>query len=426
MRGVLNLTNVETIGSNAFYGCKFTGSLVLPPTLKTIEENAFSGCLFSESISIPKNIISIGSGTFSLCVGFTGNIEIYSDMEIIQPYTFNGCENLKGHLILPPSLKKIGKYAFAGNNQLTGILHLPESLIEIGDYAFCSCQSFHGQLTLPNTLERIGERAFSGCTGFKEKLTIPKKVIYIGEQAFFRCSNFDEVHFDNSKDINVDEQAFGNLEIECFQNLPKNCTATENGSRCYSSNGFGKTKGIFHGKINENCHLFKFVNLIIYVMIGGIGLGLLALIGKSIVHLVKNWRTSKRRMIAILKEIIQDNLPEWQKDKNNEEIIIQIGNEIHDRLRYRENEIIKKHFTKRKATSILKSVIENIWPTIPLDDQATIIKMSLADIEFKPDSKFFKCFSKLSKYFKCHKSQESSLPSSSSEQTENSINMVLI
>lgn len=109
---------LETIGSNAFAGTKFT-SFTVPATVKTIDSSAFSGC------------------------------------NLLSSVTFTVGEDKKS------VLEKIGDSAFA-NTALTEMI-LPETVdtLKLGTSLFSSCKSIN-KIYLPSTVASI-TNVFTGC-----------------------------------------------------------------------------------------------------------------------------------------------------------------------------------------------------------------------------------------------------------------------
>lgn len=127
-------TNVTTIQSDAFSGCKNLTSITLPEGLTTMGNSVFSGCSSLTAITIPAGITKISQ------------------------QAFNNCTKLKD-VALPEGLTEIGSYAFRYCTSLTSIT-LPEGLTTIGEYAFE--QSGLVSMTLPSTLTQIGGYALAG------------------------------------------------------------------------------------------------------------------------------------------------------------------------------------------------------------------------------------------------------------------------
>ena len=218
---------LKSIGTRAFYGCQnLTGSLIIPEGVIDIQQGAFYDCKsLTGSLSLPSTLRYIGNsqhdntgvfdtdkdealdyynGVFSGC-GFTCELVIPDNVELIRGYAFYRCKGLYGNLRLPGKLKRIGERAFLSCQNLTGSLEIPqgvtnipleafagcgfdgtlllhEGITSIGNDAFNGCH-FKGELALPKTLSVISERVFYGCD-FSGKLVLPKDLVTIGDQAF--------------------------------------------------------------------------------------------------------------------------------------------------------------------------------------------------------------------------------------------------
>ena len=187
---------LTSIGARAFYGCRnLTGSLIIPEGVIDVQTGAFCGCRsLTGSLSLPSSLRYIGTsqnewtgeidlthdegidyynGTFSDC-GFTCELIIPDNVEIIRGYAFNYCKNFYGSLRLPGKLKQIGDHAFSNCKNLTGSLDIPQGVTIIPDDAFSAC-GFNGTLQLHDGITSIGTRAFYGCP-LKGELNLPKKL----------------------------------------------------------------------------------------------------------------------------------------------------------------------------------------------------------------------------------------------------------
>lgn len=198
--------NLKSIGSRAFYGCRYlTGSLIIPEGVTEIQQGAFHGCRsLTGSLSLPSTLKYIGTsqdedgnfdenkdegidyygGTFYGC-GFTCELNIPDNVEIIRGYTFGDCTGFYGNLRLPKNLKRLGKNAFNGCINISGSLEIPQGISDIPEDAFNNC-GFDGTLTLHDGIISLGSRAFEGCH-FKGELNIPKNLTVINEKVFSGC-----------------------------------------------------------------------------------------------------------------------------------------------------------------------------------------------------------------------------------------------
>lgn len=193
---------LKSIGSNAFYGCKYlSGSLIIPEDVTEIKRGAFNGCIGLNGIlSLPSTLKKLGNrgeddmgdegtdyygGVFQNCRNLTGNLILPDNLELIRGYCFSGCSGLYGELRLPAKLKRMGNCAFSSCSGFTGSLSIPQGITALPSEAFHNC-GFNGTLTLHNGITNIANDAFANCH-FKGELHLPKSLKVISENAF--CNN---------------------------------------------------------------------------------------------------------------------------------------------------------------------------------------------------------------------------------------------
>lgn len=193
---------LKSIGSNAFYGCKYlSGSLIIPEGVTEIKRGAFNGCIGLNGIlSLPSTLKKLGNrgeddmgdegtdyygGVFQNCRNLTGNLILPDNLELIRGYCFSGCSGLYGELRLPAKLKRMGNCAFSPCSGFTGSLSIPQGITALPSEAFHNC-GFNGTLTLHNGITNIANDAFANCH-FKGELHLPKSLKVISENAF--CNN---------------------------------------------------------------------------------------------------------------------------------------------------------------------------------------------------------------------------------------------
>ena len=193
---------LRSIGSNAFYGCKYlSGSLLIPEGVTEIRRGAFNGCVGLNGIlSLPSTLRKLGNrgkddmgdegtdyygGVFQGCRNLTGNLTLPDNLELIRGYCFNECGGLYGELRLPAKLKRLGNCAFSGCIGLTGSLTIPQGVTALPSEAFHNC-GFNGILTLHDGISNIANDAFADCH-FKGELHLPKSLKVISNNAF--CNN---------------------------------------------------------------------------------------------------------------------------------------------------------------------------------------------------------------------------------------------
>ena len=193
---------LKSIGSNAFYGCKYlAGSLIIPEGVTEIKRGAFNGCIGLNGIlSLPSTLKKLGNrgeddmgdegtdyygGVFQNCRNLTGNLILPDNLELIRGYCFSGCSGLYGELRLPAKLKRMGNCAFSYCSGFTGSLSIPQGITALPSEAFHNC-GFNGTLTLHDGITNIANDAFANCH-FKGELHLPKSLKVISENVF--CNN---------------------------------------------------------------------------------------------------------------------------------------------------------------------------------------------------------------------------------------------
>ena len=193
---------LKSIGSNAFYGCKYlSGSLIIPEGVTEIKRGAFNGCIGLNGIlSLPSTLKKLGNrgeddmgdegtdyygGVFQNCRNLTGNLILPDNLELIRGYCFSGCSGLYGELRLPAKLKRMGNCAFSYCSGFSGSLSIPQGITALPSEAFHNC-GFNGTLTLHDGITNIANDAFANCH-FKGELHLPKRLKVISENAF--CNN---------------------------------------------------------------------------------------------------------------------------------------------------------------------------------------------------------------------------------------------
>lgn len=193
---------LKSIGSNAFYGCKYlSGSLIIPEGVTEIKRGAFNGCIGLNGIlSLPSTLKKLGNrgeddmgdegtdyygGVFQNCRNLTGNLILPDNLELIRGYCFSGCSGLYGELRLPAKLKRMGNCAFSYCSGFTGSLSIPQCITALPSEAFHNC-GFNGTLTLHDGITNIANDAFANCH-FKGELHLPKSLKVISENVF--CNN---------------------------------------------------------------------------------------------------------------------------------------------------------------------------------------------------------------------------------------------
>ena len=177
-------SDVEYIGSNAFYDCWDLQSITFRGnnSLKTIGRYAFYNCDDLETISIPNSVTNIEEKAFIYCDGLK-NVTLSNSLSSISTGLFYDCPNLT-NITIPESVKSIGFSAFYECTSLCNI-EIPNSVTTIGGYAFYRCSSLNS-IIIPSSVQEIGKQAFYNCVQLSS-VTLGDSVASIGEQAFVGC-----------------------------------------------------------------------------------------------------------------------------------------------------------------------------------------------------------------------------------------------
>ncbi len=159
---IMNFGNaVEHIPAYLCKGMSKLISITLPNSVQTIGNNAFDGCKGLKRLKLGNCVTSIGN------------------------YAFANCTNLP-EVLLPQSLQTIGDYAFSGDIALTKTV-IPDSVSAIGSYAYTGCTKI-ATVSIGKAVKNIHDGAFNGCTAL-QTIIVPDGVTSIGEKAFARCTS---------------------------------------------------------------------------------------------------------------------------------------------------------------------------------------------------------------------------------------------
>lgn len=154
--GVLDLSNVKSIGEWAFRGCEKITSASLSEKLTSIAAGAFSGTSLAQ-VSIPKSVKEIGSCAFNGCgklsaITVEAGNRSFSDEDGVlynksksEILRFPEGKYVEGSYEIPRSVKTISEYAFYGSGLSVNV---PSSVSSVGLKAFTGCS----YVSIPKTL----------------------------------------------------------------------------------------------------------------------------------------------------------------------------------------------------------------------------------------------------------------------------------
>jgi hypothetical protein len=157
---------VISIGQYAFENSSFTGTIVIPATIKTMGTHAFGQCKGIETLEIAAGGITT-IPEFAFSGSSLQEVNLPEGLRVIGLGAFESCTELEG-IQFPNSITQIETYAFRGSG-LTGTLVLPASLKILGSYLSW------GQTT---SMAYVGE-TFTGCS--INTLVIPSNLVIYNE-----------------------------------------------------------------------------------------------------------------------------------------------------------------------------------------------------------------------------------------------------
>ena len=239
----VDLSNIDTVGECAFRNCKALESVVLGNDKLAVPFGCFEGCTKLSSIDL-SNIETINSRAFYGCTSL-GSVTL-TRVRVIDSDAFTGCTGLKS-LDLPVA-NYIGKNAFDGCIGLTTV-NFGSSSVSVSKEAFRNCS----KLSTINTekISSINDGVFTNCSSL-QSVVLGSGVTAIGEKAFYQCSALTTINLSNIKTIKV--QAFSDCALldnvdlrNCFEMQKyafNGCTAL---TSVDLSGGYMYFEGVFQG-----------------------------------------------------------------------------------------------------------------------------------------------------------------------------------
>lgn len=251
----------SNISQFAFYKCESLTSVTIGSDVESIGQNAFDGCKNVETINYnATNCADVESNNNIFASVGTGKtyatLNIGANVTKIPAYLFarHTYYSSDGYIVNIANInfasgsvcKNIGKDAFYANKVLTSVT-IPNSVETIGsgafsqcsmlesvtignrvteleDYAFSQCIAL-ASIVLPDSVETIGRGAFSGCRELAQ-VTFGSGLRLIKPNAFSNCDNFTKVTFANNTNwyVSQNENLSGGTPITIYNN---NTTATD-------------------------------------------------------------------------------------------------------------------------------------------------------------------------------------------------------
>ena len=191
----IEITNIQTIPTKAFYGCNNLEIIELNTNIIEINDRAFEGCTKLNSLNIPSSVSTIGNYVFHNCSSLP-SLQLPQAIENLGEHIIAGCDNLTTLSIVggENSAKTLKSHKDCIIDNSGRILYgcaagtFPDDAsiaTSVGDYAFEGIETLL-KLDIPDGFTSIEPRAFTGCSKLQE-VFIPNSVTYIGANAFEDC-----------------------------------------------------------------------------------------------------------------------------------------------------------------------------------------------------------------------------------------------
>ena len=202
MNSVTIPSSVTSIGSYAFYNCKYLISATIPSSVTYIGANAFYGSAWYNNL--PDGLVYAGKVAYKYKGTMPSNTSVILQDGIvgITDYAFENCSGLVS-ITIPSSVTVIGTFAFSGCSGLTSVT-IPEGVTSIGNSAF-SCSGLTS-VAIPSSVTSIDQSAFLGCSGLTSVI-IPENVTSIGSYAFSGCSSLTSVTVEMETPVSINSSS---------------------------------------------------------------------------------------------------------------------------------------------------------------------------------------------------------------------------
>ncbi len=215
----LNITDCETIETEALANCTSLTELQLPENLKFIKDGAFFSCSGLSEVKLPAELTEIGKAAFAGCTKLT-SVAIPDKVTAVGETAFFGCVALnefslgasvealgEGILYSCSALEKLtvstaNKKFYSQNNCIVEKISkkliigckssvVPSNVLIIGEGAFRNCNGLEA-VTLPDGLIAIEKYAFENCVGLTE-IILPSSLKTVEDYAFAECRKITTV-----------------------------------------------------------------------------------------------------------------------------------------------------------------------------------------------------------------------------------------
>lgn len=187
----IDLSNVQTIGYQAFYKSGLSGVLSLPSLIQIHEREAFAQCEGLTEVDELGSIITVPWSTFNKCSNIT-SVTLPQTCTSLGNAAFESCSKLSS--INLSNIQSFGNSVFQNDVAITGELSLP-NLTSCGEWTFANTR-ITSVTNLGSTISNISIRMFCDCSQLTSVI-LPSSVTTIDAYGFCNCIRLTSLDVSN-------------------------------------------------------------------------------------------------------------------------------------------------------------------------------------------------------------------------------------
>lgn len=220
-------SQLNSIGSDAFYGCKSLTEISIPISVKSISSEAFSYCENLSSITLNwsasdiQNIVSAGTVNQNWLSNNSSLIVVNIPEGLLSTYVQNASQLGIANLNIVDESKdayiKASDVFTQSSDTIKGWIHcLGSSVVGVSDdFSINDASLVNERLINGSPISTISASAFANCLGIEGTLTFPLThcIQNVYENAFYGCSNLTSIKFEGYKDLSWSSFKYRSMTI---------------------------------------------------------------------------------------------------------------------------------------------------------------------------------------------------------------------